>query len=319
MTRAQWPSDFQWRHVARLALLTAALTPLVSCGSCYSRHAERVFATAEDAVRALIDAAKAGNVERLLNIFGSDAKELIASADVDTARLNREIFVVAAAEHWELADAGADRKTLVIGRESWPFPVPLVKDADGWRFDTAAGKEEVIARRIGRNELAVIQACRTYVTAQRLYARTGHDDQPAGLYAATIRSGPGLHNGLYWPVVRNEKRSPLGELIAEAAGDNTSFDRAGPALTPFHGYYFKILTAQGSNAPGGAKDYIVNGQLSDGFALIAWPAEYDVTGVMTFLVNHSGTVYSKDLGPETASAARAITTYDPDGSWKSEN
>jgi Protein of unknown function (DUF2950) len=157
------------------------------------------------------------------------------------------------------------------------------------------------------------------VTAQRLYARRPHDGNPAGLYAATFRSDPGRQNGLYWPAKRGAKRSPLGDLVAQAATEGTQLDRDDRQQAPFHGYYFRILTAQGPNAPGGAKDYVVNGKLSDGFALIAWPAEYDITGVMTFVVNQNGTVHEKDLGSDSASAARAVTLYNPDDTWNKVN
>ena len=186
---------------------------------------------------------------------------------------------------------------LVIGNEAWPFPVPIVKDASGWHFDTAAGKEEVLDRRIGRNELAVIRICRTYVAAQRLYASRGHDGLPAGLYARAFASEPGRQNGLYWPARRGEKRSPLGDLVAHAAEEGRALGKAGAeAPPPFHGYHFKILTAQGPAAPGGAKSYVVDEKMSGGFALVAWPAQYDVTGIMTFIVNQDGVVQQKRSG-----------------------
>jgi hypothetical protein len=268
-------------------------------------------------VRALGDAAKAGSIEDLMALLGPDGRELVASSDTATARRNREIFTAAVAEGWRLVDQGTTGKTLVIGNEEWPFPIPLVSDGRGWRFDTTAGKDEVLARRIGRNELAVIRISRTYVAAQRLYAQRGHDGLPPGLYARTFRSDPGRQNGLYWPSGRGLKRSPLGDLMAEAAEDG---QREGPARqppSPFHGYYFKILTAQGAAAPGGARDYVVKGVMSGGFALVAWPAQYDVTGIMTFIVNQDGVVRQKDLGPGTDQTARAIVLYDPDPSWES--
>jgi hypothetical protein len=253
-------------------------------------------------------------MDDLLAIFGPDGKELAGSSDPATGRRNRQVFTVAVAEGWRLVDEGPDRKVLVIGNEEWPFPVPLVREANGWRFDTAAGKEEVIARRIGRNELAVIQICRTYVAAQRLYARSGHDGKRAGLYATTFRSDRGKQNGLYWPAVRGQKRSPLGDLVAQAAeeGRPVGADRQ---PSPFHGYYFKILTGQGAAATGGARNYVAAGDMSGGFALVAWPAQYDTTGVMTFIVNQDGLLHEKDLGPGTDAAAKGMTLYDPDSSW----
>jgi hypothetical protein len=276
----------------------------------------RTFGSPEDAVKALVETVTAGNLDQLVAIFGQDGKELIASSDPATARLNRQVFTVAVGEQWHLEDAGPNRKTLVIGNEEWPFPVPLVKEAGGWRFDTAAGKEEVIARRIGSNELATIETTRAYVTAQRRYAQLGHDGKPAGMYATKFRSDSGKENGLYWPTAKDQKRSPLGELAAQAAegGRPLGVDREQPS--PFHGYYFRILTAQGAVASGGAKSYIVKGEMSGGFALVAWPAQYDVTGVMTFMVNQDGTVREKDLGPGTDAAARKMTVYNPDSSWR---
>jgi DUF2950 family protein len=278
--------------------------------------APRTFATAEDAVRALTDAAKAGNMDELRAIFGADGNELIASSDEATARRNREVFTVAVAEGWRLLDQGSNHKTLVIGNEAWPFPVPLVKNANKWRFDTAAGKEEVLARRIGRNELAVIGICREYVAAQRHYAKQGHDGKPAGLFAASFRSDPGKQNGLYWAAARGQARSPLGDLVAQASTEGRSLGTDRDRPSPFHGYYFKILTAQGPAVRGGAASYIVNGEMSAGFALVAWPAQYDASGIMTFTVNQDGIVHEKDLGAKTDATAPAMTTYNPDSSWR---
>ena len=299
--------------------LPTAVTVLLLLGltsaSCARQPQERRFATPEEAVAALIDTAKAGNLDELLTLFGPEGKELIASSDPATARNNRAVFDVAASERWRLADLRPDTKELIVGNEDWPFPIPLVKDAAGWRFDTAAGKEEILARRIGRNELAVLETCHAYVTAQRLFAKSGHDGKPAGLYARKFNSDSGSQNGLYWPTGRGERRSPFGDLVAAAAEDGYGLDaRKEPA--PFHGYNFRILTAQGPAAGGGAMDYVKNGEMSGGFALIAWPAQYDASGVMTFIVNGDGVVFEKDLGPETPASAKAITSYDPDSTWR---
>ena len=204
----------------------------------------------------------------------------------------------------------------MIGNEEWPFPVPLVKEESGWRFDTAAGTEELIARRIGKNELAAIATAHAYVTAQRQYAERPHDGNPAGVHATKFASDAGKENGLYWPAKTGQARSPLGDLVAKAAaeGRTASADRSQPS--PFHGYYYKILTAQGSAARGGAKNYIARGMMTGGFALVAWPAQYDVTGVMTFVISNDGILHEKDLGPGTDAAARTMTTYNPDKSWR---
>jgi hypothetical protein len=281
-----------------------------------SAQAARQFPSPEDAVRAFIDAAKAGRVADLVAILGADGKELIESSDPATARQSQKVFTVAVGEQWRLEDAAPNRKTLVIGNEEWPFPVPLVKEESGWRFDTAAGKEELIARRIGRNELAAIATVRAYLIAQRRYAEQAHDGNPAGVHAPRFASDPGKQNGLYWPTKAGQPRSPLGDVVAQAAAEGRAADRDRSQPSPFHGYYFKILTAQGSAAAGGKKQYLVKGLMSGGFALVAWPAQYDVTGVMTFVVNQDGIVHEKDLGPGTDPAARKMTVYNPDKSWR---
>jgi len=277
----------------RIAIGLAIVAILAACGR---TPAHRTFATPEDAVRALAAAVKAGNVDQVVAIFGPEGQALIDSSDPATSRRNREVFAAAVAERWRLETGRADSRVLVIGNEQWPFPVPIVSDGNGWRFDTAAGKEEILSRRIGRNELAAIFTCRAYVVAQRLYGARPHDGQPAGRYATKFRSDPGTQNGLYWPVALGEKRSPLGDLVAMAAQDGRPLGRS-DAPTPFHGYFFRILSASG------------------GFALVAWPAQYDATGVMTFLVNQDGTVREKDLGPETERAVGAMTAYAADASW----
>jgi hypothetical protein len=279
--------------------VTCAFAALISSIGVAQQQAgpHRTFGEPHDAVQALVAAVKAGNMNELLAIFGPESQDLVASSDPATAQKNRKVFSVAVAEKWQLVDDSPTKKTLVIGNEEWPFPVPLVKDASGWRFDTAAGKEEIIARRIGQNELETIATCHAYVTAQRRYAQDGHDGNPPGAYAKTFRSDPGKHNGLYWPVKKGEKRSPLGDLLAQAEeGGAARADREG--ASPLNGYYFKILSSPG------------------GFGLVAWPAEYNVTGVMTFIVNQDGIVREKDLGPGTDAAAKKMTAYKADSSWR---
>jgi hypothetical protein len=276
--------------------------------------APRTFATPQEAVEALVGVVKANDMAALLALFGSAGQELVDSSDAATGRRNREVFLAAAAEGHRLEDLGAGRKELVLGNEAWPFPVPIVKTASGWSFDAAAGREEVLNRRIGRNELAVIRVLASYVEAQRAYARAGHDGKPAGRYARRFGSDPGTHNGLYWPARRGEPRSPLGVLIAEASAQG--YRRAGEGPSPLHGYYFRILEGQGASARGGAADYVVAGEMTGGFALLAWPAHYGASGVMTFTVNQDGRAHEKDLGEQTATAVEAITRYDPDGTWQ---
>jgi hypothetical protein len=269
-------------------------------------------------VRALVHAARADTVSELLALFGSGGEALVASSDPVTARRNRDTFLVAFAEEWRVQDLAAGHKELVVGHESWPFPVPLVKTARGWVFDVAAGKEEILDRRIGRNELAAIEICRTYVRAQYAYVSNGHDGKPAGSYAQKFASDAGRQNGLYWPAKTGQPRSPLGDLIAKAADDGQARDTTAAtsvSRTPFHGYYFRILSAQGAAASGGAKTYVDGGEMRGGFALVAWPAEYDASGVMTFVVNQDGVVFEKNLGPETSTKASTLTRFDPDLTW----
>ena len=300
-------------RVLASALLTLLASSAIAAGQTTT---PRTFATPEDAVKALVDVVKTGSMDALLAIFGPDGQALIASSDPETARMNRQVFAVAFREQWRFEDTTPSQKMLVIGNEDWPFPVPLIKVAEGWRFDTAAGKEEVLARRIGRNELNAIASSRAYVTAQQRYAQQGHDGKPAGVHATKFQSDPGKQNALYWPTARGQARSPLGDLLAQAAeeGRQLGADRTQP--TPLYGYFFKILTGQGSAASGGAKSYIVKGEMSGGFALVAWPAEYDATGVMTFIVNQDGIVRERDLGPQTDAIARKMTVYNPDASWR---
>ena len=300
-----------------LGAVSVVLAVSISCSAPEappSQPQQRTFDTPEAAVATLVDVVKASNTDQLLSLFGPDGKEILEDADPTTGRRHREVFLAAAAERWRLADDGADKRVLVIGNEDWPFPIPLVKDGATWRFDTAAGKEEVVDRRIGRNELAVIQICRTYVAAQRAYAARAHDGKPSGLYAKAFRSTPGKQDGLYWPTKRGQRMSPLGDLVAQAATEGRELGTE--TRMPFHGYYFKILTAQGPAARGGAKDYVVKGELGGGFGLVAWPAEYDSTGVMTFVVNQDGTLHEADLGPDSGGRETKIALYDPDPRWK---
>jgi hypothetical protein len=305
-----------FRSRGRRALVIIATPAVIISASCAAEPEprQRTFRSPEEASLALADAVKAADIEELGRIFGPGSEELVDSKDPVASRRNREIFTVAFAERWEVVQNGTAR-TLIVGHENWPFPVPLQQDGNRWRFDTEAGRSEVLARRIGRNELAVIQICRTYVTAQRRYAQKGHDGKPAGLYAQRFRSEPGRQDGLYWPAATGEPRSPLGDLVAQAAEEGRPLHVQSDQPAPFHGYYFKILTGQGASATGGAKSYIKAGDMSGGFALIAWPAEYDRSGVMTFMVNHEGVVFEKDLGPESAAASTRVL-FDPDASWR---
>jgi len=303
------------RYIRSLALLIGLAASLATIGA-QAGDKPRSFPTPDDAVKALIAAAKTANLDQMLAIFGPDGKELASTSDPDTARMNLKVFAVAAKEQIRLEDDGPNKKVLVIGGEDWPFPVPIVKTKDGWHFDTAAGKEEILARRVGRNELAVIDTCRAYVSAQRRYAADGHDGKPAGAYAMTFASDAGKQNGLYWPAVKGQKLSPLGEMVAQAADTGRANSAGAGQRQSFQGYYFRILTSQGAAAGGGAKNYVANGVMNGGFAMVAWPAQYGVTGVMSFIVNHDGVVFEQDLGKDTSAVVEKITSFNPDKTWQ---
>jgi hypothetical protein len=246
-------------------------------------------------------------------IFGREGMEAVASGDAVADRHDREVIALAMAQAWRWEPHGADGRELIIGDEQWPFPVPLVKTGNAWQFDSEAGKEEVLARRIGGNELGVISLCRDYVRAQKEYASEPHDGKPAGLFAQRFRSSPGLHDGLFWRLKSGERSSPFGELVAAAIAEG--YDPGKPDSSPFRGYRFRILTAQGPAAPGGPKSYVANDAMTGGFALVAWPAQYAFSGVMTFVVGPDGVVYQKDLGADTDTQAARLTEYNPEGSW----
>jgi hypothetical protein len=274
-------------------------------------NAQQSFKTAEEAVDALVSAAKADDRSAVLTVLGRDGADIVSSGDaVADASARNRVIEAYDAKH-QLVMEGADKAALIIGREDWPFPIPLVRKDGTWRFDTVAGREEILYRRIGRNELSAIQACLAYVDAQQEYAERGIAGN--GVYAQHIVSRPGKKNGLYWPAQSNADESPLGELAASAAAEGY---RVGQQRAPYHGYYYKVLSRQGPNASGGALDYIVRGRMIGGFALLAYPAEYRNSGVMTFLVNHQGNVYEKDLGPNTARIAASMTAFNPDNTWR---
>jgi hypothetical protein len=298
------------RAVWSVTLAAVMLTAAVAAGAA----GPRAFATPEEAVQALIATVKANDPSALVAFFGPAGQDLVDTSDAATGRRNREVFAAAVAEGWRVGDAGPGRKELILGHEAWPFPVPLVKTAAGWSFDAVAGREEVLNRRIGRNELAVLRVLQDYVAAQRAYAAESHDGKPAGGYARQFGSDPDRQNGLYWPARRGQPRSPLGILVAEAS--EQGYRRHGEGPSPFHGYYFRILEGQGAAARGGAAQYVVGGEMTGGFALVAWPVHYGASGVMTFVVNRDGTPYQKDLGPETGTAVQTITRYDPDATWR---
>jgi hypothetical protein len=277
---------------------------------------QKSFKSPEEAVQALSDAVKGNDEKELLTIFGPTGKELISSGDEVADQAGRDRFVKAYEKSNKLVNENERKVILHVGGEDWPFPIPLVKQGEDWLFDTLAGREEILNRRIGRNELNAIQVCLAYVDAQREYVLKDRDGDKLLEYAQKFVSERGKKNGLYWEAKEDEPQSPLGPLIARAAKEGYTGKKPVGKRSPYHGYYYKILKSQGKNAPGGEYDYVVNGKMIGGFALIAYPGEYGNSGVMTFIVNHDGVVYEKNLGNETAKIAAAVKKFDPDKTWK---
>jgi Protein of unknown function (DUF2950) len=276
---------------------------------------QKGFATPEEAVKAFAAAMQSNDEPELLSILGPTAKELISSGDPVRDKKQREMFISEYDRKNSITQEGAKR-VLVIGEKDWPFPIPLVKKADRWVFDTKAGKEEILNRRIGENELSTVQTLLAVVDAQREYAMNDRDNDGLRGYAEKFRSDPGKKNGLYWETKPGEEPSPLGELVADARAEGYARTGTKQGPMPFHGYYFRMLKKQGKNAPGGAFDYVVKNKMIGGFAVVAYPAAYGSSGVMTFVVNHEGVVYEKDLGKNTAKTANAMKAFDPDKTWK---
>jgi hypothetical protein len=290
----------------RLALAVVSLLTIAT-----GALAQERFKTPDEAVTALIGAVKAVDRAGLTRVLGPGSTEIVSSGDpVADAAARQRVLAAYDAKH-QVVMEGADKAALVIGNEDWPFPIPLVRKDGSWRFDTAAGREEILFRRIGRNELSAIQACLAYVDAQQEYAEKGVAGN--GVYAQRIVSQPGKKDGLYWPAQAREDESPLGELAAGAATEGYRF---GQQRIPYHGYYYRVLTRQGPSAPGGALDYVVRGRMIGGYALVAYPAQYGNSGVMTFVVNHRGTVFEKDLGANTARFVAGMTAFNPDSTWQ---
>jgi hypothetical protein len=275
--------------------------------------AERMFASPEEAVTALQLATETKDREALQKIFGPEFQELQTGDAVQDAN-NARRFAAAMAQGCNPVKEGDDKITLEVGTNNWPMPIPLVKTDGQWHFDTAAGKEEILNRHIGKDELWAIGVCRAYVNAQRQYAGTNPTAGGMANYAQKFKSSPGKKDGLYWPSAENEPASPFGPLVAEALAEGYVLHQsAGPH--PFHGYYFRILTRQGEAAPGGKMDYLAQGSLTGGFALVAYPEHWDQSGIMTFIVNQDDKVYQQNLGKKTSRLAPAMKEYNPDSDW----
>ena len=280
--------------------------------------APQKFDEPQQAVDALLSAARSGSTQQVTRLLGSDSVDIISSGDEVADHLALERFVTAYEQKHELVPAGDRSFTVVVGNDDWPLPIPIVRSDRGgkWYFDADAGREELINRRIGRNELDAIEVCLAIVDAQREYARRDPQGVGAPVYATKFASSPGARDGLYWPTAEGEPPSPLGPLVAAATEEGYTARKPGETgPRPYHGYLYRILTAQGPSAPGGQTDYMVNGKLLGGFALVAFPAEYGNSGITSFIVNHDGVVYQRDLGDDTDATARAMTTFDPGPGW----
>ncbi len=308
------------RGLGVLAASTLLAAFPICIGGCKSTDSgARGFASPEEGARALVAALRPLNDQELAAILGPDGKEIISSGDEVADRQAAEAFAASYDRRHRIVQQD-DEATLVVGEDEWPLPIPLALVDGKWRFDTEAGKSEILARRVGRNELSAIETCRAIVDAQREYAAMNPgasegDAEP--VYAQKFASDPGQHNGLYWQTREGEPPSPLGPLVADAVAEGygaRGTNDEGPR--PFHGYFYRMLTAQGPSASGGARSYLKDGRMTGGFAVVAWPVEYGNSGIMTFIVRGDGIVYEKDLGEDTASAAAAMTAFDPGEGWK---
>lgn len=297
----------------RLPLLALFLITLAGCTK-YEKSSFKTFTSPDDAGNALLEAAKSGDQDAVLAIFGPESRPIIYSGDSVQDKATAEAFGAAYQQMHRWRKMPDDSQILLIGADNFAFPIPLKKNSAGqWFFDTAAGKDEILARRIGRNELAVIEVCGALADAQAEYFSQRHDDGSTKQYALKFISDSGKQNGLYWESPEGQPKSPLGPLVAFATTEG--YTAKPNSHVPFHGYFFHTLNRQGSHAPGGAKDYVVDGKMVSGFAFVAYPAEYRNSGVMTFIINQDGVLLQKDLGQTTTETAAAISEFDPDASW----
>lgn len=300
-----------WAYTRRCLRLVQLATVLSGVVIASAAMAQQGYRTPEEAAEALIAAVRADDQKEIVKVLGPGSMDVISSGDAVNDENMRKAFVAAYDVRHSIKRDGDKSATLLIAQDEYPFSIPIAQKNGAWSFDVAAGRDELLARRIGRNELAAIQVALAYFDAQNEYASvTKVGNLP--VYAQRLVSTPGTKNGLYWPTSAGEAPSPLGEAVALAS--ITGY-RVGSG-EPYHGYYYKILTRQGSNASGGEHDYVVNGKMIGGFALIAWPAQYGNSGIMTFMINHDGDVYEKDLGENTARIASQMTAFNPDDSWK---
>lgn len=274
------------------------------------------FKSPDEAASALLEAVDSEGTDQLMALFGSDEAELLSSGDEVEDKNNRLNFVALGQEKMRVELMGEDKAVIHLGNTDWPFPIPIVKKGDNWLFDAEQGRQEILNRRIGRNELSTIGAIKGYIEAQFEYANADRDDDGVSEYAQKLRSEPGKFDGLFWEVEEGQQQSPLGPLIAEARAVGYKVKPGAEQPSPYHGYYYRILTRQGRNAPGGKYDYIINNNMIAGFGLVAFPAQYGSSGIMTFVVNHQGKIYQKDLGPKTAAVVEKMKEYNPDSTWE---
>ena len=301
---------FHWANLPKLAAVAVLLAGCFPSNSMAQQQGQKTFSSPEEASNALVTAAQNNDEKALLDILGPDEKQIVSSGDETEDSQNRANFVQKYQEMHRLVKEPDGTTTLYIGAENWPTPIPLVGKSNSWYFDTDAGEKEILYRRIGRNEISTIRVCQELVAAEKEYYSTQHNE-----YAPKFFSDEGQHNGLYWKAGDGDTQSPIGPLVASAVAEGYARSQSG-APTPYRGYYYHILMGQGKNAPGGAKSYIVNGKMTEGFAFVAYPAEYRSSGVMTFIVDEKGVVYQKDLGKQTAVLAKAMKEYNRDSSWQ---
>jgi len=306
------------RWVTVLACLIAASMLLLGAASNLQAagKAQKSFCSPEEAVKSLVAAVRANDIKEMLTILGPGSRELVSSGDDVADRAGREKFLKAYDQMNTLEQKSAEQMVLCVGTDNWPLPIPIVKKGATWGFDTKKGKQEILNRRIGRNELHVLDVLHAYVDAQREYA--SKDCKGGGVveFAQKFISTKGKHDGLYWEAKEGEEMSPLGPLVAQAAKEGYAKKAEGINFSPFHRYYYRILKGQGKHATGGAYDYVVKGKMILGFALVAYPAQYGNSGIMTFIVNQEGIIYQKNLGKNTERIAKAMKKFDPDRTWK---
>ena len=305
--------------LAALMVVSFSLTAFSSgvwAADSRQKNLQETFASPEQAAKALVSAVGTHDGNKLLAILGPEGAPLISSGDEVADREGREKFVRMYEEKNAVVREGDAKAILEVGNDAWPLPIPMVKEGESWRFDTRQGAEEIIDRRIGKNELSAIQVCLAYVDVQREYAARDRDRDGLLEYAQKFVSEPGKKDGLYWASKEGEESSPLGPFAAQAKKEGYTRKKSGDEPSPYHGYFYKILKAQGKNASGGAYSYLVKGKMIGGFALVAHPAKYGTSGIMTFIVNHDGVVYEKDLGKKTEAVVKAMTTFEPDKTWR---